>query len=182
MPNEVNSPSSENLGVNNPIDAAKIKKVSDVVALVRAKMRDYPELNRLTAGVESTDRDIAMGIMMTVEKYNITPPLLDPVGILDFPSVSLLVDGAVIELLTSVGLLNTRNQMSYSDGQGVQVGISDKAPAIMQWLQVFTSSFEQRLFRYKQAKNLRDAMGNRQGVGSEYELINGYFQGNIDNT
>lgn len=178
MSNAVNDPASETLGITKSVDP-RIQRITDVIALVRAKMRDYPELNRLTDGVESSDRDIAMALMLSIDKYNNTPPLLPAVGVLDHPSLSLLVDGAIIELLTSNGLLQTRNQMSYSDGQGVQVGISDKTPQIMQWLNMFSGGYEQRLYKLKISRNLANALGSQIGIPSEYALINGYFN-NID--
>jgi len=64
--------------------------------------------------------------------------------------------------------------MSYSDGQGVQVSVSDKTPMLMNWINLFINQYEQKKFRLKQALNLGNAL-NESGVPSEYSLINGFF-------
>ena len=175
MSNEAGKPSTESLKVSSSTNSALKTLVVDYVNLVRAKMRDYAELNRLIAGRESSDRDIATALLLALDDWNTTPPLLDAASLTNFPARALLIDGTIIQILQSVGLLQTRNHMQYSDGQGVQVGTSDKAPQLMAWLNMFVSSYEQKKFRYKQAKNLADAMGNRRGVASEYVDINGFF-------
>ena len=149
-------------------------KLLDTISLIRAKMRDYPELNRLIEGRETSDREIAFAIMETIDDFNSTPPLIAGFSIESFPSVSLLIRGSIINIIESVGLLQTRNQMSYSDGQGVQVSVSDKAPMLMQWANLFKSQYEQKKFRLKQALNLQGAL-NGSAVPSEYVFINGYF-------
>lgn len=149
-------------------------KLLNTIALIRAKLRDYPELNRLIEGRETSDREIAFSIMEAIDDFNSTPPLIGAFNLENFPSMSLLIRGSIINILESVGLLQTRNQMSYSDGQGVGVGISDKAPMLMNWIQLYQGQYEQKKFRLKQALNLSGAL-NGSGVPSEYTLINGYF-------
>lgn len=150
------------------------QKLLSTIALVRAKLRDFPELNRLIEGRETSDREIAFGIMEAIDDFNTTPPLIGNYNIENFPSTSLLIRGTIINVLESVGLLQTRNQMSYSDGQGVGVGISDKTPLLLNWIQLYQGQYEQKKFRLKQAINLNGAL-NGGGVPSEYVLINGYF-------
>tara|TARA_Y100000114_G_scaffold157273_1_gene188688 strand:- start:3628 stop:4158 length:531 start_codon:yes stop_codon:yes gene_type:complete len=150
------------------------KKLLSTIALVRAKLRDYPELNRLIEGRETSDKEIAFAIMEAIDDFNTTPPLIGSYNLESFPSMSLLIRGTIINILESVGLLQTRNQMSYSDGQGVGVGISDKTPLLLNWIQLYQGQYEQKKFRLKQALNLGGAL-NGGGVPSEYVLINGYF-------
>lgn len=173
MPNDPKNPNSNAL---TPEAAAKQipQKLLSVLALVRAKLRDYPELNRLIEGRETSDREIAFAIMEAIDDFNTTPPLIGSFNIDSFPSTSLLIRGSIINVLESVGLLQTRNQMSYSDGQGVGVGISDKTPLLLNWIQLYQGQYEQKKFRLKQALNLNGAL-NGGGVPSEYVLINGYF-------
>lgn len=161
----VRSGDSVNQGLKRAADA--------VISLVRSRTRDFPELNRLIAGKESEDRDILLAIIETIEDFNTTPPLIEPVGLADFPSVSLLVNGTLIRLLTSVGLLSTRNQLNYVDSGG-QGGIADKTPAIMNWLQLFMGQYEQKKVALKMALNLRGAL-NGGGLSSEYALLDGYW-------
>jgi hypothetical protein len=171
-----NDPKNPNSNALTPEAAAKQipQKLLSVLALVRAKLRDYPELNRLIEGRETSDREIAFAIMEAIDDFNTTPPLIGSFSIDSFPSTSLLIRGSIINVLESVGLLQTRNQMSYSDGQGVGVGISDKTPLLLNWIQLYQGQYEQKKFRLKQALNLNGAL-NGGGVPSEYVLINGYF-------
>lgn len=165
---------SAGLSVQATVTAGLPPKLMPLIAMVRAKLRDYPELNRLVAGQETSDRQIAFALMEAIDDYNTTPPLLDPVNLDTHPSVSLLINGTIIFVLESVGLLQTRNQMNYSDGQGVQVGVNDKSPLLMQWINLFRGQYEQKKMRLKQATNLRGAL-NQGGVPSEYAFVNGFF-------
>lgn len=173
MSNDPKNPNSNAVEIEE--SSKKIPaKLLNTIALVRAKLRDYPELNRLIEGRETSDREIAFSIMEAIDDFNTTPPLLGSYTLENFPSMSLLIRGTIINVLESVGLLQTRNQMSYSDGQGVGVGISDKAPMLMSWINLYQNQYEQKKFRLKQALNLGNAL-NGSGVPSEYVLINGYF-------
>ncbi len=150
------------------------KKLLQLITLIRAKLRDYPELNRLVAGVESSDRQIAFAVLQCIDDWNTTPPLLGAVRLDTFPSLALLIDGAIIQLLQSVGLLQLRNHMQYSDGQGVSVSTSDKAPQLMAWANLFGQAYEAKKTRLKMALNLEGAL-NGTGIASEYAYINGWF-------
>ena len=174
MSNDPKNPNSNNTGPEGSVAKGIPKALLNTIALVRAKMRDYPELNRLIEGRETSDREIAFAIMECIDDFNMTPPLLGTFTLESFPSISLLINGSIINIITSVGLLQTRNHMSYSDGQGVQVSVSDKGPQLMNWMNLFTQTYEQKKFRLKQALNLGNAL-NGSAVPSEYAIINGYF-------
>lgn len=161
------------VSIESSANSALINTVMGYVSLVRAKMRDYPELNRLTDGVESSDRNIAMAIMLAVDDYNNTPPLLTPVTIAKFPSLDLLVRGTIVQLIESLGLLQTRNLLPYSDGQ-VQIQ-TEQPQLLMQWWNLFKQDYDNKKFRLKQATNLANAMGHQVGMSTEYLLINGFF-------
>jgi hypothetical protein len=77
--------------------------VYTLIGYVRAKLRDYPELNRLVAGQENSDRLIGLALMETVDDYNTTPPPLEHKKLSNFPNVSLLIQGAVVKVLQSLG-------------------------------------------------------------------------------
>ena len=172
--NDTQKPSTDTTGADATVKKGIPKKLLDTIVLVRAKMRDYPELNRLIEGHETSDREIAFAIMEAIDDFNTTPPLITPYTIEEFPSMSLLIRGSIIMVLESVGLLQTRNHMQYSDGQGVSVSVSDKGPQLANWINMFAQNYEQKKFRLKQAINLGTAL-NGKGVASEYSLINGYF-------
>jgi hypothetical protein len=146
-------------------------ELHSLVQQVRSFTRDYPELNRLIAGVESSNRQIVWAIMDALDDFNTSPPFTR-FGIEDFPSRSLFVRGIVCSLLESVGLLQTRNHLAFSDG-GLQVGISDKTPFIQAWLQLFRNSYEEKKVRLKIAYNIETAWGG--GVHSEYRYCNNFY-------
>ena len=174
MASDLEKPSE---GAVNPSESVKKglpKKVSQLVSMIRAKLRDFPELNRLIEGKETSDREIALALMEAIDDFNTTPPLIETYTLDNFPSPSLLVRGALINIVESVGLLQTRNQMTYSDGQGVQVSVSDKTPMLIQWLTLFMNQYEQKKNRLKKALNLKGAL-NGTGSSSEYSYLDGYF-------
>lgn len=156
---------------------AASKRMNEMVAMIRLYLRDFPELNRLISGEETSDRMIAWAIIDALDDYNTTPPFIGPASLAGFPSTSLLREGAVIRILESVGLLQVRNQMNYSDG-GVSVSISDKAPLLMGWIQMFRQSYEQKKIRIKSSMNVEMAFEG-DGIHSEYFVINGIYFSNF---
>lgn len=143
------------------------------VAQVRAYLRDYPELNRLIDGEETSDRMIAWAVIDTLDDINNTPPFIGTFTVENFPYRSLLLRGTVVSVLESVGLLQTRNQLQYSDG-GISVGASDKAPMLMQWINMLKMSYDQKLQRWKISMNITQAM-NGESVMSDYYFLGGYY-------
>jgi hypothetical protein len=154
-------------------NAAILQTVQSYIALVRAKMRDYPALNRLTDGSESSDRDIARAMLLAVDDYNTTPPLLDAATLVAFPSKDLLVRATIIQLLEELVLLQARNLLPYADGQ---TQIATENPQLYQGIiSQLKAEYEAKKFKFKQAKNLSDALGVQVGVSSEYLLINDWL-------
>lgn len=152
---------------------ASQQSLASFVSQVRMYLRDYPELNRLIDGEETSDRMIAWAVIDTLDDINNTPPFLGAYNVENFPYRHLLMRGTVISILESVGMLQTRNQLNYSDG-GISVQASDKAPMIMQWIGMFRSTYEQKKKDYKISMNL--AMGfDGQSIQSDYYFIGGYY-------
>lgn len=144
------------------------------VAAVRLFIRDNAELNRLVAGEESTERQIAWSVADAISDFNGTPHFtnmsLD--DILSRNLHHLLVRMTVCSLVEQVGLLQTRNHVNYSTG-GISVGVNDKTPLLMQWLQYFKSYTDQRKQHVKIALNIEGILGpSNSGVHSEYFLVN----------
>ncbi len=148
------------------------------VALVRTYLRDFTELNRIVAGEESSDRQILWAIFDAISDFNGTPPFLGNTSIEDLLANSqhgLLLRMTVCSLIESVGLLQTRNHINYSNG-GISVGVNDKTPMLMNWLQYFKSTTEQMKQRVKVAMNIQGILGSSNvGVMSEYWAINGTY-------
>ena len=153
------------------------KRMNEVVAMIRLYLRDFPELNRLISGEETSDRMIAWAVVDAIDDYNSTPPFIGNVGLKNFPSLSMLREGAVIRILESVGLLQLRNQMTYSDG-GISVAVSDKSQFLMGWIQMLRNSYEQKKMRVKSSLNVEYAFEGG-GVESEYFVINGVYFSNF---
>jgi hypothetical protein len=161
---------------NNPqVDWARLPnaelEINNFVNMVRIFMRDHSELNRLIAGEESSNRQIMWAIMDALDDYNTEPPFTR-FGILSFPSRSLLIRATVISLLTSVGLLQTRNHLQFSDG-GITVGINDKTQFLQAWIQLLKGEYEEKKKKLKVAYNIESAWDG--GVNSEYRFVNNFY-------
>jgi hypothetical protein len=161
-------------GLLGPVFPEDDLPLRSFVSLVRAFMRDYPELNRLIQGSEHSDRMIAWAIMDALSDFNTTPPLIGPFQLSHFPSKHILLRGTVISLLESLGMLMTRNQLTFSDG-GIQVGISDKSNLLMSWISLFTNKYEEKKKLLKISLNIEGGWGG--GVHSEYMWVNDGFYG-----
>lgn len=139
---------------------------------VRAQIRDYPELNRLVRGVESTDRQIAWAVVDAVSEFNGTPHFttLTLDQLLAKSQYHLMLRMTIKSLLESIAILQTRNHLNYSDG-GISVGVNDKTPMLMNWIQMYDGMVQQKLQRTKVAMNVEAAMGSP-GVHSELWAVN----------
>ncbi len=147
------------------------------VQMVRLYLRDYSELNRLIAGEETSDRMIAWAVLDAVSDFNGTPHFtgLSLDDLLSRNLQHLLLRMTTISIIESVGLLQTRNHINYSTG-GMNVGINDKTPLLMNWLQYFKGYTEQLKQRVKVAMNIESILGPGEvGVHSEYWAINATY-------
>ena len=156
-------------GIEHLSDAMKT-----MIQVVREYLRDHAELNRLVAGQETNNRMIAWAILDALSLFNGTPHLTNYSleELLAMNQHYLLVRLATISVLESVGLLQTRNHINYSDG-GLNVGVNDKTPLIMNWLQYFQASALQKLQQVKVALNISSILGpDSCGVHSEYWSVN----------
>lgn len=147
------------------------------VPVVRAYMRDTPELNRLVAGEETGDRFIAWSVLDAISRFNGTPHFtaFSLEDLLSYQQHYLLLRLTVQTIIESVGLLQTRNHINYSNG-GINVGVNDKTPLLMGWLQFFSAYNEQMITRAKVAINIGSILGvGNVGVHSEYWAINATY-------
>lgn len=149
----------------------------DFAQMVRLYLRDFPELNRIVKGEESSDRQIAWAMLDALSDFNGTPHFttLTIDDLLQRNQHALLLRMTVTALLESIGLLQTRNHINYSNG-GVNVGVNDKTPLIMNWLQYYKSTTEQMKQRVKVALNIEGILGpSNSGVHSEYWAVNATY-------
>lgn len=138
---------------------------------VRGYLRDFPELNRLISGEESSDRMIEYCTWLAIDEWNTTPPL-SAHKISDFPSRLILLQLTVCHLLTSVGILKSRNRFVYNDG-GFSVQSEEQDAVYTRWIQLLRSQLNPRINRLKIAMNISDGYGS--GLGSEYGWIHGWY-------
>lgn len=149
----------------------------DFVQMTRLFLRDMPELNRLVAGEESSDRQIAWAVLDALADFNGTPQFtnLSLEELLGMQQHALLLRMTTISVIESVGLLQTRNHINYSNG-GITVGVNDKTPMLMNWLQYFKATTEQMKQRVKLAINIGSILGpSNSGVHSEYWWTNSTY-------
>jgi hypothetical protein len=151
-------------------------KFNAFIQTMRLWMRDYPHLNRLIRGEESSNRLIAWAVVDFLSDFNGTPPLLGQYTLeqmLDMGFASLARYGTAIALIQSVGFLQTRNQLNFSDG-GINVAINDKTPMLIQWLDRMQSKYEQDKIKVKVSLNINNILGEA-GVHSEFWFINSFM-------
>lgn len=143
----------------------------EVRRLLRLFLNDTPELNRLIRKQESDDTRLDLALALAVDDFNITTPLLGYYQVANFPSLYMLIYGATIQVLRSAGLMQSRNELTYSAG-GVSVRIFDKTANYQSWIAQFVAEYERKKQNYKIALNIDAALGS--GVASEYSVLS-YF-------
>lgn len=141
--------------------------------MVRMYMHDTPFENRLIAGVESSRDHIDLAIFLTIDDFNqATIPLIGNYTLTSFPSIKLLVIGAVLELLKMAGICQSRNHLSFTSG-GISAVISDKTAAYQSWINVLSREYEAKKAEIKSFLNVRNAWG---GIQTPYAGLS-YYNG-----
>lgn len=148
------------------------QKQQEARRLLRLFLNDTAELNRLIRQEESDDDKLDLAIRLTIDDWNITPPLLSTVTISTFPSIYFLIHGAAIQVLKSAGILQSRNQLEYSSG-GLTVRTFDKTQLYQSWIIHFVNDYERKKLEYKKFINIESSWPG--GVHSEYEQIYWYW-------
>lgn len=148
-----------------------------LVVELRNFLRDHPSLNRLVRGEETSDRFLVWAINDALCDWNGSPPLIAPTTVRNHPRRDLLLRRAAAAVLESVGLLQTRNHLSYSDGSGAMVNASDKGPMLQGWVQYLLSRYAPERAATKIALNIEGGWG--EGVHSDLYAIHGsrFYEG-----
>jgi len=142
------------------------------IAHVRDFLRDHAQFNALLDGEETSDGIINLCAELAADDFSTTPPPVGRFGVENHPSFYLLFYGTIIQILRSAGLLQSRNNLNYSDG-GLTVATSDKAPQYKGWADSFFAEYEAKKRTFKISLNAGAAYG---GVSSEYMFIGAYGQ------
>ena len=140
---------------------------TEVITKVRNFMRDHGTVNALTWGEETADSIIDLCIDMTVDDFQWTTPFIGQYTLDNFPSLYLLIYGTTINVLRSAGILQSRNNLNYSDG-GITVASSDKTPLYQSWSDRFYSDYELKKKNLKKQINASQAYS---GIPSEYYFL-----------
>jgi hypothetical protein len=154
-----------------PITNPSVKKV---VARVRGFLVDYPKVNRMISGREFSDRQIYWALVEVMADFNEWTPSTN-FSFENFRHQHLLVLGASAWLLTSSGILQTRNAVNYSDG-GATINDQAKISALMNWVQYLQGAYESRREAVKRSINIAKGFGD--GYYSDmYFLQSGVYYG-----
>ncbi len=135
-------------------------------------LNDTAELNRLIRQEESDTDKLDLAILMAIDDWNITPPMLDVVDITTYPSLYLLLYGSAIQTLRSAGILQSRNQLEYSSG-GITVRTFDKTQLYQSWIMQFVQEYEIKKNAMKKFLNIEGSWPG--GVSSEYSTLYWYW-------
>ena len=142
------------------------------VGEVRNYLRDFTELNRLISGEESSDRMIEYCTILALDEWNTTPPVSSNT-VANFPSRVILLQLTLINLLTSVGILKSRNKLVYNDS-GFQVQTETQDDSYMRWVTLFRQQVDPKIHRLKVSLNIAGAFDGG-GIGSEYGQLHGWY-------
>lgn len=148
-------------------DALVTKRMEKARRYLRLFMRDTPQLNRLIRKEESDNELFDFAIEMCISDWNTSPPLIGSVSIANFPSLFLLMHGAAIQILSTQGLLQARNQLQYNAG-GSSFMRSDKTNIYFQWMTAFDNKYQLQKRNIKIHQNIENGWG---GVVSEYDRL-----------
>jgi len=116
---------------------------------------------------ESNDELFLFAIEMAISDWNSKSPHIGNVHIENYPSLYLLMHGAAIQLLKSQGLLQARNELTYTAG-GSSFQRFNKSNYYMTWMTNFANDYEVKKRNMKMFKNIEGGWG---GVASEYDRL-----------
>lgn len=174
--NPLGSAGSATIGPASVLPDLNDAAIKALAEYARRFMRDFPQLNRLTAGYDHSPRHLQWAVVDTLSDWASTPPFVaqDLQLIISRGFHSVFVRGVVITALESLGILHMRNHLSYSDG-GVNIQLEN--PRMIQaWLQMMKPEYEKKKQRILIAINLENALQTTvSGVHSSYYFINSFF-------
>lgn len=155
-------------------DLTEREKMINLFDSFRTEIHDAnAELNILNGGnLENTNSRILKYFQRAIRDLNSGTPITR-YQIKDFPDEGLLIDGAVIFYLIANGILQTRNQLDYSDG-GLSVGMFNKTGQYQSWAQFLLQTYQQNKAAFKQGELARSFNAGFVGIGSEFGYMTGW--------
>jgi hypothetical protein len=149
------------------LDSQSQARMEKARRYLRLFLRDTPELNRLILDYESDEDLLNFAIEMAVSDWNSTSPIMGVTTIGNYPSLYLLMHGAVIQILKTQGLYQARNELNYSAG-GSSFVRSNKSNYYLTWMTTFANEYAIKVRNLKIQRNISRGWG---GVNSEYDQI-----------
>ncbi len=112
---------------------------------------------------EFSDAEIQRGLKFTTARFNVmSPPSNDAVDVIN---IWLLLIGVSEFLVTSEAFRQTRNQVSYQDGDIQPIGLDDKQQQYLALAQLLKAEFEENAKAWKISRNMESCYGS---LGSGY--------------
>lgn len=130
---------------------------------VRLYIRDHVDYNRLIDEQEFTDERIVFARDLTLDMFNVLPPLTF-YSLAEFPNRYILLMGTLHNLYLGEAAMAARNQMSYSDG-GLSIPIEERFEYYNNLAAQYGTQFSQLAQQFKIHKNIEDGWGE---VGSDF--------------
>ena len=132
---------------------------------VRKFLGDFAASNKLDGVQESDDQDIYDAMIDTLDEINFEYLPASDYTFETIPSFNLLKLGATLQILTSKGILSSRNTLTYTDSGGVTVQDMDKYGRYINYFNVLIAKYQRGVQNMKVGQNVDEAYG---GVHSEY--------------
>jgi len=143
------------------------------VDLFRKFLRDEVNLNTLEQVQENTDLELYHALLETLDNINSAYlPITTYKEFTDLPSWHMLALGATLNILTSVGILSSRNTLTYNDSGGVTVKDYDKYGRYINYFNILINKYAVAVQSWKYSLNIDNAYGD--GIASEYTWEYGY--------
>ena len=144
---------------------------------VRNRIRNFAgdksELNVLIQAIETTDAEMNDYITKAIENFNGTG-FLTTYTLQDYPNISNLIDGTIIQILSGKGILSARNMLTYRDTGGVSVEDFDTYGRYVNLFNLFITKYHNQVLSIKRSINMDSAYGDIESPLSNYEPI-GYY-------
>jgi hypothetical protein len=129
---------------------------------LRAKLRDYPEVNYLYQSEETSDPDFARILYEALDDLNLIGPVFDVAWtFLDIPAraIRLVLDFAVCRTLIEVMIWMARNEFQYQSGN-TSIKLFDRWRSYMQIQPMLKGQVEASARAFKVATNMNLGWGS----------------------
>lgn len=141
--------------------------MSQFVGEVRDYLRDYPELNRLIVGEETSNKQIEYAVNLALDEWNSTPPPIKHT-LSNFPSRTILLMLTLIYILHSAGMKKSRDHLPFNDG-GFVVPAEEQTTLYSNWISMLRNQVNPLIARLKVALNIEGS--GEAAAASEYSMI-----------